>query len=154
MTKTTKTFSIDIDTYKLFEQTCKKNSINKSAYLENCVKKYLTDNLGYADDDLYYLRENHNYVVSIIDKDDTYFDLSDGSKIPQILFYQTFKQVEKVDPKQFFSPDKTPVEKMQELGKEEIKPRNEKWDGIVKKVKVEEIHPEPNIIKGPNIDKK
>ena len=102
---------------------------------------------------LYYLRSNENYVVSIEDKDDTYFKLSDGSTIPQILFYQTFVQVEKVNPEKFFGVNKSPVEKMQELGKEPLKTHNDKWDGTVKKIKIEEVHPEPQVTKGPNIDK-
>lgn len=102
------------------------------------------------DEELYYLRENPNYIVSIIDRDDTYFELSDGSKIPQILFYQTFKQVEKVDPERFFSINKTPVQKMQELGKETP---NKISNTTIKQIKIEEIPPEPQVTKGPNIDK-
>jgi len=85
----TKTYSIDLSTYDLFDKVCKKNNINKSAFIESSIKDYLKENLGY-DEEYYYLRENKKYVVTIIDKDDTYFTLSDGSKIPQILFYQTF----------------------------------------------------------------
>jgi len=150
MTKTTKTFSVEEGTYKLFEQHCKKNNINKSSYLESCVKKYLRDNLGYDDEELYYLRENQNYVVSITDRDDTYFELSDGSKIPQILFYQTFKQVEKVDPEKFFNFNRSPVDMMNELGRETYDRDMNLSESIkVKKVKLEEIHPEPQVTKGP-----
>lgn len=93
--KTTKTYSIDEKTYRLFDQTCKKNNINKSSYIEDCVKSYLKDNLGYDNEELYYLKTNEKYIVSITDKDDTYFTLNDGSKISQILFYQSFVLIEK-----------------------------------------------------------
>lgn len=150
MTKITKTYSIDEGTYRLFEQACKKNNINKSSYIENCIKKYLRDNLGYDDEELYYLRENENYVVTITDRDDTYFQLSDGSTIPQILFYQTFKQVEKVDPERFFGVNKTPVEKMQELARETFQ-RN---SNTIKQIKIEEQNiPNHGVDKGPDIDK-
>jgi hypothetical protein len=112
MAKTTKTFSVETDTYKLFEKTCKKNNTNKSAYLEKCVKNYLQDNLGYNNEELYYLRSNDKYVVSIEEKDDTFFKLSDGSTISQILFYQTFNIVEKVDSDCFFNQTYNIVEKV------------------------------------------
>jgi len=98
---------------------------------------------------LYYLRSNDKYVVSIEDKDDTYFKLSDGCTIPQILFYQIFKQVEKVDPQKFFGVNKSPVEKMRELGKETLPSRSDKWGRIANKIKIEKIHSEPEVKKGP-----
>jgi len=91
-TKTTKTYSIDINTYELFDQVAKKNNINKSSLIENCVKQYLTDNLGYNTDERYYSVNDKDNIVTIVDKDDTYFKLSDGRAISQILFYQTFKK--------------------------------------------------------------
>lgn len=116
--KITKTYSIDDKMYKLFEETCQKNNVNKSAFLEGCVKKFLKNNIGF-DDELYYSRLNKNYVVSILERDDTFFILSDGSKIPQIQFYQTFIQVEQIDPEKFFASNRDTelnkfVEKLQE----------------------------------------
>lgn len=110
-------------------------------------EKLFLDLFEAADEELYYLRENENYVVSITDRDDTYFELSDGSKIPQILFYQTFKQVEKVDPNKFFGVNKTPVEKMQELGRETLQQRSIPH---IRQIKIEEIQPEPQVTKGPS----
>ncbi len=81
-------------------------------------EKLFLDIFEPGEDELYYLRSNNKYVVSILDRDDTYFDLSDGSKIPQILFFQTFKMVEKVNPEEFFNTNKSPIEKMWDLGKE------------------------------------
>lgn len=92
-TKDTKTYSVDKATYELFDQVCKKNSINKSAFIENSIKDYLKENLGYDNEELYCSRENNEYIVSIINKDDTYFKLSDGTTIPQILFYQKFLKI-------------------------------------------------------------
>lgn len=88
------------------------------------INEILFLDLFEADQELYYLKENENYVVSIDGRDDTYFKLSDGSTIPQILFYQTFKQVEKINSDKFFGVNKSPVEKMQELGKETVIPHN------------------------------
>lgn len=120
--KITKTYSIEEGTYNLFEETCKRNNINKSAFLEGCVKNYLKQNIGYDDQELYFSRNNRNYLVSIIDQDDTFFTLSDGSKVPQILFYQTFVKVEKVDPDKFF----TTKNKLNEIAEQLNNDKNEK----------------------------
>jgi len=39
--KVTKTFTIDNNVYKEFNKLSKQNSINKSLFLENCMKKFI-----------------------------------------------------------------------------------------------------------------
>ncbi len=150
-------FRIHKELYEYLSNTSKENYTTMTQYLIDIISKDKNGTLNEnntkikneTDQELYYLRENENYVVSVEDKDDTYFKLSDGSTIPQILFYQTFKQVEKINPDKFFGINKTPVEKMQELGKETLKKRNMPH----RQIKIEEIPPEPQVTKGPNIDK-
>ena len=102
MAKTTKTYSINDKTYELFDRICKKNSINKSSFIETKIKDYLTDNLGFDNDFLYQSRMDEECVVSILGSDDTFFELSDGSRMSKIMFYHNFKGFESVDPQEFF----------------------------------------------------
>jgi hypothetical protein len=92
--KITKTYSIDENTYKLFENLSITQNINKSSFIEKSIKNYLKDNINYSNDKYYHFSDK-KYIVSIVETDDTYFKLSDGSKISQILFYQTFKKINK-----------------------------------------------------------
>jgi len=92
--KITKTYSIDENTYKLFESVSSTKNLNKSQFFEKTIKNYLKENIGHSGDK-YYLHSNKDYIVSITESDDTYFTLSDGSKISQIMFYQTFKKIKK-----------------------------------------------------------
>jgi hypothetical protein len=137
--KTTKTYSIDDKTYQMFDLLCKKNSINKSSFIESCIKKYLKENLGFDIDDLYQLKENRDYIVSILDRDETYFDLSDGSRIPQILFYQIYELFPRLDSDEFFNK-KNALNKIADVI-EKTKETEEKWD-----IKLEEsMNPIENI---------
>jgi len=103
MAKTTKTYSINDKTYELFDRICKKDNINKSSFIESKIKEYLSENLGYNDDDLYQSRMDEEYIVSIIGSDDTFLELSDGSRVSKIMFYHNFKGYKAVDPEKFFS---------------------------------------------------
>jgi len=42
--KIAQTFTIDINTLKEFKEIAKLNSLNKSAFVENCIKEYLKNN--------------------------------------------------------------------------------------------------------------
>jgi len=117
MAKTTKTYSINEKTYDLFDRICKKKNINKSSFIENTIKDYLSENLGY-DDELYQSKMDDDIIVSIIGTDGTFFELSDGSRISKIMFYHNFKGFETIDPKGFFgqSPAFKIVEQVKQMG--------------------------------------
>lgn len=103
MTKITKTYSIDQKIYEAFEQVADEKNINKSSFIENCINRYLDDNnMGFVDK-VYVLKTDPKYGVKIKRQDDTFYYLNDGSKIPIILFMQMYKEVDQVDPKEFFN---------------------------------------------------
>jgi len=103
MAKITKTYSIDKKVYEAFDQVADENNINKSSFIEGCINKYLDDNrMGFVDK-VYVLKTNPDYGVKIKRQDDTFYYLSDDSKIPIILFMQMYKEVEQVNPKEFFN---------------------------------------------------
>jgi len=111
-TKTTKTYSINKKTYEMFDRVCKNNNINKSSFIESMIKDYLSENLDYDYEELYQSKMDEDYAVSIIGSDDTFFDLSDGSRISKIMFYHNFEGCELIDPEEFF--DQSPAEKIVE----------------------------------------
>lgn len=103
MAKITKTYSIDQKIYEAFEQVAEEKNINKSSFIEGCINKYLGDNnMGHVDK-VYVLKTDPNYGVTIKRQDDTFYYLNDGSKIPIILFMQMYKEVDQVNPNEFFN---------------------------------------------------
>ena len=97
MTKTTKTYSVDQKIFETFDNLTEEKNINKSSFIENCINKFIDDNnMGFIDKK-YVLKTNSNYVVSIKRKDDTFYYLNDGSKIPIILFMQMYKETDQLD---------------------------------------------------------
>jgi hypothetical protein len=101
--KITKTYSIDQKIYEAFEQVADEKSINKSSFIEGCINKYLNDNNRHGVDKVYVLKTDPSYGVTIKKQDDTFYYLNDGSKIPIILFMQMYKEVEQVNPNEFFN---------------------------------------------------
>lgn len=103
MAKITKTYSIDDKIYEAFEQVASEKSINKSSFIEGCINKYLDDNrMGFVDK-VYVLKTDPTYGIKIKRQDDTFYYLNDGSKIPIILFMQMYKEVDQVNPNEFFN---------------------------------------------------
>lgn len=103
MAKITKTYSVDQKIYEAFDNITEEKNINKSSFIENCINKFLDENnMGYIDK-VYVSKVDPSYGVTIKRKDDTFYYLSDGSKISIILFMQTFKEVDQVDPNEFFN---------------------------------------------------
>lgn len=103
MAKITKTYSVDQKIYEAFDNITEEKNINKSSFIENCINKFLDENnMGYIDK-VYVSKVDPSYGVTIKRKDDTFYYLSDGSKISIILFIQTFKEVDQVDPNEFFN---------------------------------------------------
>ena len=103
MAKITKTYSVDQKIYEAFDQVAEEKNINKSSFIENCINKFLDDNsMGHVDR-VYVSRVNPGYSVTIKRSDDTFYYLNDDSKISKILFMQSFKEVEQVDPNEFFN---------------------------------------------------
>jgi len=101
--KITKTYSVDQKIYEAFDNITEEKNINKSSFIENCINKFLDENnMGYIDK-VYVSKVDPSYGVTIKRKDDTFYYLSDGSKISIILFMQTFKEVDQVDPNEFFN---------------------------------------------------
>ena len=97
MAKITKTYSINDKIYEAFEQVSDEKNINKSSFIEGCINKYLEDNNRYGVNKKYVLKTDPNYKVSINRQDDTFYYLSDGSKMPIILFMQMYKEIEQVN---------------------------------------------------------
>ena len=103
MAKITKTYSVDQKIYEAFDNITEEKSINKSSFIEGCINKFLDENnMGHVDK-VYVSRVDPGYAVTIKRKDDTFYYLSDGSKISIIFFMQTFKEVEQVEPNEFFN---------------------------------------------------
>lgn len=93
MAKITKTYSVDQKIYEAFDQVSEEKNINKSSFIEGCINKFLDDNsMGHVDK-VYISRVDPKYAVTIKRQDNTFYYLSDGSKMPIILFMQTFKEV-------------------------------------------------------------
>lgn len=103
MAKITKTYSIDEKIYEAFDQLADENNVNKSSFIEGCINKYLDENNRGGFDKVYVLKTDQKYSVKIKKQDDTYYYLSDGSRIPIILFMQMYKEVEQVNPNEFFN---------------------------------------------------
>lgn len=100
--KTTKTYSIDESLYSAFDLLTTERNINKSSFIEDLIKKYLKDNDMEFVNKIYESRFNPDSIVTVLTQDSTYYMLSDGSKIQKILFMQNFKEVEGVQPSEFF----------------------------------------------------
>jgi hypothetical protein len=97
MAKITKTYSVDQKIFEAFDNIAEEKNINKSSFIENCINKFVDDNnMGFVDKK-YVLKTNSNYVVTIKRKDDTFYYLNDGSKIPIILFMQMYKETDKME---------------------------------------------------------
>lgn len=103
MAKITKTYSIDDKIYEAFDQVAAEKNINKSSFIEGCINKYISDNNRWGVDKVYVLKTDPKYGVTIKRSDDTFHYLNDGSKIPIILFMQMYKEVDQVNPNEFFN---------------------------------------------------
>lgn len=106
--KTQKSYSIDESIYKAFDSLTTEKNINKSSFIEDCIKKFLKDNdMDYVGK-LYSLRANPSHTVTVISQDSIFYTLDDGSKIQKILFMLIFKECEPINPNEFFSKS-TPI---------------------------------------------
>ena len=101
--KTTKTYSIEESIYKAFDSLTTERNINKSSFFEDIIRKFLKDNDMDFVDKLYSLITNPSYTATVISKDDNFYFLNDGAKIPVILFMQTFKECDSINPEKFFN---------------------------------------------------
>lgn len=119
MAKITKTYSIDEKIYEAFEQVAGEKNINKSSFIEGCINKYLGDNnMGHVDK-VYVLKTDPSYGVTIKRQDDTFYYLNDGSKIPIILFMQMYREVDQVQPNEFFRKDAQNQDYLKKTGYED-----------------------------------
>jgi hypothetical protein len=100
--KTTKTYSIDESLYSAFDLLTTEKNINKSSFIEDLIKKYLKDNDMDFIDKVYESRFDPTNIVKVLTEDSTYYMLDDGSKIQKILFLHNFKEINGVDPVDFF----------------------------------------------------
>ena len=100
--KTTKTYSIDESLYSAFDLLATERNINKSSFIEDLIKKYLKDNDMDFIDKVYESRFDPSNIVKVLTEDSTYYMLDDGSKIQKILFLHNFKEINGVDPEDFF----------------------------------------------------
>jgi len=151
ITKTTKTYSIDKNTYESFDRLCRRTGMNKSQFIEKSIRDYLNDTIGlsritpgktvltwgYDDDSLYRLKSDHNVVVSIIDGDDIFFNLSNGERISRILLYHNYEKMPKINPNEFFGSGLKTIVNI-------VKETKEEKDSIVDKIR--------NIVNEKNID--
>ena len=101
--KTTKTYSIEESIYSAFDSLTTEKNINKSSFIEDCIKKFLKKNDMDFVDKIYSLRTNPDHIVTVLSQDLSFYFLSDGSKMQKILFMQCFKECEHVNPNEFFS---------------------------------------------------
>jgi len=100
--KTTKTYSIDDSLYSAFDLLATERNINKSSFIEDLIKKYLKDNDMDFIDKVYESKFDPTNVVKVLTEDSTYYMLDDGSKIQKILFLHNFKEINGIDPEDFF----------------------------------------------------
>ena len=112
--KTTKTYSIEGSIYNAFDSLTTEKNINKSSFIEDCIKKFLKDNDMDFVDKLYCLKTNPDHIVTVISQDSTYYILDDGSKIQRILFMQIFKELSPINPDEFFSKSNPILENIAE----------------------------------------
>jgi len=85
-------------------------------------------NLDVDINELYQSKLNENNIISVVGSDDTFFELSDGSRMSKIMFYHNFKGFELVDPQDFFSstPASTIVDAVKKMD-----------EGVIESVKVD-----------------
>lgn len=104
--KITKTYSIEQTIFDAFDRLTNEKNINKSSFIEKSIKNFLKENgedfIDYVDK-VYSLRGDETHVVSVISQESNYYVLDNGCKIPKILFYQMYKELESVDPESFFN---------------------------------------------------
>lgn len=101
--KTQKSYTIEENVYAAFDSLTTERNINKSSFIEDCIKKFLKKNDMDFVDKLYSLKTNPDHIVTVLSQDLTYYILDDGSKIQKILFMQIFKECESVNPNEFFN---------------------------------------------------
>lgn len=106
--KTTKTYSIEESIYRAFDSLTTDRNINKSSFIEDCIKNFLKENDMDFVDKLYSLKENPAHTVTVLSQDLSFYFLSDGSKMQKILFMQCFKECAPINPDEFFSKS-TPI---------------------------------------------
>lgn len=93
--KTTKTYSIDEEIYTSFDKLTEKLNANKSSIIEDRIVEYLKEN-KVPSHSTYALELNPNYEVTIENQDENFTYLSDDTKIPNPVFKQIYKKVEKI----------------------------------------------------------
>lgn len=101
--KVTKTYSIEESLYNTFDSITSEKNINKSSFFEDAIKKYIKDNDLDTINKQYVSKSDPNNIVTVINQDQTYYILDDGSKIQRILFLHLFKPFSGVDPNKFFN---------------------------------------------------
>ena len=130
--KITKTYSIEESVFNAFDRMSKRKNINKSSFIEDAIQAYLEEcGIDYVDK-LYCSKLNKDFIVQILDQDDTYYNLSDGSKIQRILFMQLFEEVRGVDPEVFMNQSEKVFEEIA---------------NVIKKIDTEKLEPFPVSIK-------
>jgi metal-responsive CopG/Arc/MetJ family transcriptional regulator len=101
--KVTKTYSIDESLFEIFDSLTTEKNINKSSFIEDVIKKYIKDNDMDTINKQYISKSDPNHIVTVLQQDQTYYILDDGSKIQKILFLHLFKPYTGVDTEEFFS---------------------------------------------------
>lgn len=112
MAKITKTYSIEESIYSAFDFLTTEKNINKSSFIEDLINKYLKDNNLEIVDKTYALKSDKNHIVTVLAQDESYYSLSDGSKIRKKLFMHTFTPIDSINPETFFSSPSTKNEKV------------------------------------------
>jgi hypothetical protein len=101
--KVTKTYSIEESLYNTFDSLTSEKNINKSSFFEDAIKKYIKDNDLDAINKQYVSKSDPNNIVTVINQDQTYYILDDGSKIQIILFLHLFNPFNGINPDDFFN---------------------------------------------------
>lgn len=101
--KVTKTYSIDESLFEIFDSLTNEKNINKSSFIEDVIKKYIKDNDMDTINKQYISKSDPDHIVTVLQQDQTYYILDDGSKIQRILFLHLFKPFTGVDTEDFFS---------------------------------------------------
>lgn len=112
--KTQKFYTIEESVYNAFDSLTTDKNINKSSFIEDCIKNFLKDNDMDFVDKLYSLKENPSHTVTVLSQDLSFYFLSDGSKMQKILFMQCFKECAPINPDEFFSKTNAVLENIAE----------------------------------------
>lgn len=101
-----KTFSIEEGLYNRFSKICQLKNINKSAFIQSAINKFVQENT-FIDDSVYYRIKNstNNSFVKIKNIDGDFVLLSDGCRIKMDIFelmYEKVNDYETVEPDVIF----------------------------------------------------